>query len=93
MHVFDKKAFHNMVFILTISCEMAMLINYPILWTFLYIWTFSDPIFLYGHFIPYGHFPLWTLFHMDILPYGQFADSPLIIYLFKILGCCYCMRL
>ena len=31
---------------------------------------------LYGHFIPYGHFPLWTLFHMDILPYGQFADSP-----------------
>ena len=30
----------------------------------------------YGHFIPYGYFPLWTLFHMDILPYGQFADSP-----------------
>ena len=33
---------------------------------------------LYGHFIFYGHFPLWTFFHMDILPYGQFADSPLI---------------
>ena len=31
---------------------------------------------LYGHFIPYGHFPLWTLFHVDILPYGQFAGSP-----------------
>ena len=31
---------------------------------------------LYGHFIPYGHFSLWTLFHMDILPYGKFADSP-----------------
>ena len=34
---------------------------------------------LYGHFIPYGHFPLWTLFHMDILPYGQFADSPILL--------------
>jgi hypothetical protein len=21
-------------------------------------------------------FSLWTSFHMDILPYGQFADSP-----------------
>ena len=35
----------------------------------------------YGHFIPYGHFPLWTLFHMDILPYGQFADSPYYLYI------------
>ena len=37
---------------------------------------FPIPYILYGHFIPYGQFPLWTLFHMDILPYGQFADSP-----------------
>ena len=39
---------------------------------------------LYGHFISYGHFPLWTLFHMDILPYGQFADSPYFQYLGKL---------
>ena len=41
-------------------------IIHPMLWTFLQIRTF----------LSYGHFTLWTLFHMDILPYGQFADSP-----------------
>ena len=37
---------------------------------------FPSPYILNGHLISYGQFSLWTLFHMDILPYGQFADSP-----------------
>ena len=72
MHVFDKKAFHNMVFILTISCEMAMLINYPILWTFYTYGHFPIPYFCMDILFPmdiflYEHYPIWTSDLMDNL--------------------------
>ena len=57
--------------------------NYPILWTFLHIWTFSNPIFIVWTFYSYGHFPIWTFSYssnfyghfitMDNLPYGFFT--------------------
>jgi hypothetical protein len=56
--------------------HLVLLTQMPIYGHFIPYGHFPIQYILYGHFIPYGHFPLWTLFHMDILPYGQFADSP-----------------
>ena len=54
-----------------------------LLWTFLHIWTFYDPIYIVQTFYSYGHFTLWTFsdssnlyghfITMDNLPYGFFT--------------------
>ena len=31
---------------------------------------------LYGHFIPYGYFPLWTLFHMEEHSVEEVLERP-----------------